>query len=110
MDESAACGALESKVNAILSQYHVQERDIVRVVRLEKKSKIPHLFSWVETEREFLLPAKAPLEEMAETVQSAAEENKLEFHSRRASPDKIHITLGKHGRIYQSLLFMKKRP
>jgi len=113
VEHAALAGKFESAVNELLSQQGIQDKHILKNVRIEHKTKFPTYSSWIETEREILLPSKRILPGLNDRLKSAAKKHKMNFFSSepyfKTSTSKQNgsvIEMGKRDKIFQRIIFI----
>lgn len=106
IDQSALSGQFESVVDEILTAHGIQDVQIKKSVRKERRKKflIPTL--WIETEREIVVPS-ASLDPIIADLKSASEKFKFNTDVHPSSPSEKATILecGKGRQIFQRLIF-----
>lgn len=110
IDESELSGRLESAVDEVLSRHGVNDADIRRVSRSERRKKLPIPVLWIETTREFVLPRPAELPKIIAGIKDAAAQLKLDAGAVRAEGGGTALECGRKGQVFQRLIFSAGLP
>lgn len=93
-------------MDEILSKRAIQDSDILKTSRIERKKKFPLPVLWIETEREIALPSQTILPSVSAELKQVAAQFKLSL-ALSEKEDRTIIECGRKDQIFQRLIFLK---
>ncbi|OGR51322.1 MAG: hypothetical protein A3I11_07310 [Elusimicrobia bacterium RIFCSPLOWO2_02_FULL_39_32] len=110
-DQSKLSGEFESALNKSLSEFGIKDSTVRKVVRKEQKKFRPLSTSWIETDREFLLPLNFSLKHLIQKIEPIQSQFKMQLLSQKRLPHQLILEYGRKEQVFQRLrLFLKEIP
>lgn len=106
--QSKLSGEFESALNQCLSDFGIKDNYVHKVVRKEQKKFRPLSTSWIETDREFILPPGMPLNRLIQKIEPIQSQFKMRLLNQKQTPRKLLLEYGRKDQIFQRLQFILK--